>query len=222
MTTPQMEPGLRERKKQQTRRLIADTARRLFAERGFEAVTVAAVAREAEVAEKTVFNYFPTKEDLFYSRLEEFEQELLTAVRGRAPGESIPAAVRDYLMVQRGVFAMEAPGGDAEATEQLLTVTRVITESPALLARERQVFSRYAEALAALIAEETGARPGAIEPRVVANALLGVHRALIDQVRMRALAGASASQVAREVRAHARRAFAMLEEGFGDYGVKET
>jgi MftR C-terminal domain len=98
----------------------------------------------------------------------------------------------------------------------------VITESPALLARERQVFAKYAQALAALIAEETGARPGAIEPQVVANLLLGVHRALIDYVRVRALAGAPASQVARELRARAKRAFELLEDGLGDYGVREA
>ena len=222
MTTSNMGPGLRERKKQQTRQLIADTARRLFAQRGFEAVTVAEVARAAGVAEKTVFNYFPTKEELFYSRLEAFEEELLAAVRERATGESILAAVRGFLMAQRGVFAMRGPGGDEEATEQLRTVTRVITESPALLARERQVFAQYAQALAALIAEETGARPGAIEPQVVANSLLGVHRALIDYVRARALAGAPASQVARELRARANRAFELLEDGLGDYGVREA
>ena len=85
--------GLRERKKQQTRQLIADTARRLFAERGFDAVTVAEIARAAEVAEKTVFNYFPTKEDLFYRRLEGFEDELLDAIRQREPGESVLAAL---------------------------------------------------------------------------------------------------------------------------------
>jgi AcrR family transcriptional regulator len=216
-----MELGLRERKKEQTRRLIADTARGLFAERGFEAVTVAEVARAAGVAEKTVFNYFPTKEELFYSRLEAFEEELLAAVRDRAPGVSILAAVRGFLMASRGVLAMKSPGGDEEATEQLRTVTRVITESPALLARERQVFAQYSQALAALIAEETGARSGAIEPQVVANSLLGVHRALIDYVRERALAGATAAQVGREVRARAQRAFELLEKGIGDYGVRE-
>jgi AcrR family transcriptional regulator len=216
-----MELGLRERKKEQTRRLIADTARGLFAERGFEAVTVAEVARAAGVAEKTVFNYFPTKEELFYSRLEAFEEELLAAVRDRAPGVGILAAVRGFLMASRGVLAIKSPGGDEEATEQLRTVTRVITESPALLARERQVFAQYSQALAALIAEETGARSGAIEPQVVANSLLGVHRALIDYVRQRALAGAPAAQVAREVRARAQRAFALLEEGIGDFGVRE-
>ena len=211
-------PGLRERKKEQTRRLIADTARRLFAERGFDAVTVTEVAREADVAPKTVFNYFPTKEDLFYSRLEAFEEELLAAVREREPGESAIAAFREFLLSQGGVLAIK--GGDGEATRQLRTVTRVITESPALLARERQVISRYEEALAALLAEETGAAAHAVEPRAAANALLGVHRALIAYVRERALAGARASEIRREVRAEARRAFAELERGLGDYAVK--
>ncbi|TMM00918.1 MAG: helix-turn-helix transcriptional regulator, partial [Actinobacteria bacterium] len=58
------ELGLRERKKQRTRELIEATARQLFIERGFEAVPVAEIARAAEVSEATVFNYFPTKEDL--------------------------------------------------------------------------------------------------------------------------------------------------------------
>jgi len=214
------EPGLRERKKQQTRQLIADTARRLFAERGFDRVTVAEVAREADVAEKTVYNYFPTKEDLFYSRLESFEEELLAAIRERPRGETILAAFRSYLLGQGGVLAMRSPGGDDEATRQVRTVTRVITESPALLARERQVFARYTESLATLIAEETGAAPDDVEPWAVANALLGLHRALIDYVRRRTLAGERAAVIAREVRRQAERAFAVLERGLGDYAPK--
>ena len=157
------EPGLRERKKQRTRSLIADSARRLFAERGFDGVTVAEIAREADVSEATVFNYFPTKEDLFYSRLEAFEEELLEAIHRRPPGESVLAAFRGFVLEQRGVLAIE-PGRDEEATEQL-RITRVITESPALLARERQVFARYAESLAALLAEETGSAAADVEPR---------------------------------------------------------
>jgi AcrR family transcriptional regulator len=214
-------PGLRERKKQQTRQLIADTARRLFAERGFDRVTVAEVAREADVAEKTVFNYFPTKEDLFYSRLEDFEEQLLDAIRAREPGETVLTGFRGFLLQQRGIFDLEAHGGDDEATRQLRTVTRVITESPALLAREREVFDRYAAALAALIADETGSAPGDVEPHAVAAALLGVHRALIGYSRERALAGAPASRIARELRAQAERAFARMEDGLGEYAVKE-
>jgi AcrR family transcriptional regulator len=214
------QPGLRERKKQQTRQLIADTARRLFAKRGFDEVTVAEIAREANVAEKTVFNYFPTKEDLFYSQLEAFEERLLDAIRLRGPGESALAAFRGFLLEPRGVFAMDAPGGDAEATRRLRTVTRVITDSPALLARERQVFDHYNDALATLLAEETGSSADDVQPHAVAGALLAVHRALIDYSRRRALAGARASQISRELRAQGRKAFARLEEGLGDYAVK--
>jgi AcrR family transcriptional regulator len=214
-------PGLRERKKQQTRQLIADTARRLFAERGFEGVTVVEVARRADVSEATVFNYFPTKEDLFYSGLEEFEEKLLAAVRERKPGTSVLAAFRDFMLVERGVFDMKAAGGDDEATERVRTITRVITESPALLARERQVFDEYSSSLAALIAEETGAVAGDVLPAAVANALIGVHRSLIDYVRERTMAGARASQISRGVRAQAKTAFAQLEEGLADFAVRE-
>ena len=212
------ETGLRERKKERTRQAIADTARRLFAERGFEAVTVAEIARASDVAEKTVFNYFPTKEDLFYSRLEAFEEELLAAVRDRPGGESVLAAFRGFVMGRRGVFDLR----DEEATEQLRTVTRVITGSPALLAREREVMGRYTEALAALIAEETGAGADAVEPRVAAAALIGVHRSLIDYVRRRALSGDGAPEIGRGVRREAKRAFARLDRGLGDYAVRST
>jgi len=214
------QPGLRERKKQRTRQLIADTARRLFAERGFEAVTVAEVARAAEVAEKTVFNYFPTKEDLFYSRLEAFQEEILSAVRTRKPGQTVLAAFRAFLLQPRGAFDLEASGGDEEATRQLQTMSRVITASPALLARERQVYDQYATALATLIADETGSPGAEVTARAVASALLGAHRALLAYSRERTLAGAPASQVASEVRAQAEQAFAQLEHGLGDYAVR--
>src|SRR3954454_6135390 len=106
----EFEVGLRERKKERTRQLIAETARRLFAERGFEQVTVAEIAREAEVAPATVFNYFPTKEDLFYHRLEAFEEELLGAIRDRGPGASILDAFADWLFGSSGMLA--ARGGE--------------------------------------------------------------------------------------------------------------
>src|SRR5919201_721118 len=97
-------PGLRERKKQQTRQLIAETARRLFTERGFERVTVAEIARAADVSDQTVFNYFPTKEELVYWRLGSFEEELLSTIREREPEESIVAAFGRFLLAQRGLL----------------------------------------------------------------------------------------------------------------------
>src|ERR671934_571005 len=114
--------GLRERKKQQTRQLIAETARSLFAERGFERVTVAEIARAADVSEQTVFNYFSTKEDLVYWRLGSFEEELLTTIRERAAGESALAAFRRFLLAQRGLLGR----ADPEAREQLAAVARMI------------------------------------------------------------------------------------------------
>src|SRR3982750_1827675 len=114
------EGGLRERKKQQTRQLISDTARRLFAERSFDEVPVAEVARAADVSEATVFNYFPTKEDLVYGRMESFEDELLRAVRERPAGESILAAFGGFVLRPRGMLAAD-DGGEA-----LATIARVI------------------------------------------------------------------------------------------------
>jgi AcrR family transcriptional regulator len=209
-------PGLRERKKQETRQLIADTARRLFTERSFDAVPVAEVARAANVSEKTVFNYFPTKEDLVYSRLEAFEDELLAAIRERGPGETVLSAFRRFLFQPRGVFAL-GESDDGTATGRIQAITRMITESPALLARERLVFARYTESLAALIAAESGADADDVEPRVVAGAILAVHRALIDYVRRRTIAGASARTIARGVRAEGDRALRLLEQGLGEY-----
>src|SRR5215210_2971286 len=143
--------GLRERKKQRTREQIAEAARRLFAARGFAKVTVAEVARAADVSEQTVFNYFPTKEDLVYWRLESFEEELLATIRDRAPGESVLAAFGRFVRRPRGLLGRH----DAEARERLAALTRTITESAALLAREQQVFAGYTASLAALIAGET-------------------------------------------------------------------
>ncbi len=215
-----VELGLRERKKQRTRQAIADTAKRLFAERGFDHVTVVEIAREADVAPATVFNYFPTKEDLFYSRLEAFEERLVEAIRDRGPGRSVLDAFAAFLLDGRGVLALRGPDGDEDATARIRTLSRVITESPALLARERQVFDDYARALAALLAEETGAAPGDVTCRAVANALVGLHRALIARVREQALAGAPAAQIRRELEADAQRAIAQLGRGLGGYGVR--
>jgi AcrR family transcriptional regulator len=209
--------GLRERKKQQTRQLIADTARRLFAKRGFEGVTVAEVARAADVAEATVFNYFPTKEDLFYSGLEAFEEALLSAIREREAGESVLAAFGRFVLEPRGLLAAKDP----DAIERLAAITRVITDSPALLAREQQIFTGYTASLAALIADETRAHADAIEPWVVANALMGVHQALVDYTRRQIVAGTRNPRLARQVRAQAKQALAALERGLGDYAVKQ-
>jgi AcrR family transcriptional regulator len=210
------QPGLRQRKKEQTRRLIAETARRLFGERGFERVTVAEIARAAEVSEQTVFNYFPTKEDLVYWRLQSFEDELLATIRDREPGETALAAFRRFLLAERGLLGKQDP----QAREELAALTRMITESPALLAREEQIFAGYSASLAALLADETGADAADLRPSVAANAMMGVHRALVHHARGRVVEGARHPQLAAEVRARAEEALALLDDGLEAYAVK--
>jgi AcrR family transcriptional regulator len=204
-------PGLRERKKARTRQTIGDTALRLFTERGFDQVTVAEVAREAEVSEATLFNYFPTKEDLLFSRMGAYEARLVDAIRDRDSGTSAVAALTEFLL---------RPQHDrlsSRDSESLATIARMITASPALLARERQVFAEHTAELAAVLAEQTHANHQDLAPWVVANALMGVHRAILDSVRRRALAGQPNPSLARDVRFQAERALGLLENGLGDY-----
>jgi AcrR family transcriptional regulator len=209
--------GLRERKKQRTRQLLSETARRLFSERGFEQVSVAEIAREADVSEQTVFNYFPSKEDLVYSGLETFEDQLLSAILERAPGRTVIAAFGEFILEPRGLLA----ANDDTAARQLIAVTRMIAASPALGVREQQILARYTDTLAQLIADETGARAGDLRPYVVANALIGVHRALITYVREQLEAGTTdRRRLARQVRQRGQNALALLADGLGNYAPK--
>jgi AcrR family transcriptional regulator len=208
------QPSLRERKKEKTRQLIGETAHRLFIERGFDAVTVAEVAREADVSEGTVFNYFPTKEELFYSGMEAFEARLIAAVRERPKGDSVLSAFRRF------VLDGTARLGSQEAAETIATAARIIAASRALQAREREVVAEYTNELAALIADEPRTRAHGVEAWTVANALMGVQRALVAHVRAAVLAGRRGRTLATEARAEGRRAFARLERGFADFAVK--
>lgn len=209
------EPGLRERKKQQTRNRIAQAAVRLFAERGFDRVPVAEVARAADVSEATVFNYFPSKEDLVFGGMEAYEAELVDAVRTRPAGVSALDAFRDFLLRPRAALA----AGDPAAVEHIATAARIIAGSPALQARELRSFDQYTADLAELLARESRARTTKIEPWVVANALMGVQRAMKDAVHRHALAGRDGSRIVRDVVAQARAALDVLERGLGGYSV---
>lgn len=208
------EAGLRERKKRQTRQLIAEVARRLFAERSFDVVTVAEVARAANVSEVTVFNYFPTKEELFYGGMRFFEEKLLDAVRERAPEESVLDAFRRPVL--DGLKRLAAD----EAAQVIATAGNLISASPALEAHEREIVARYTRLLADQLAEEAGAKSGDVEAIGVASALMGVQRALVGYVRSSILAGRRGPKLVADARSHAVRGFARLEEGLADYGRK--
>jgi AcrR family transcriptional regulator len=209
MSTP---IGLRERKKQQTRVRILEAALALFAERGFDHVPVVAVAREADVSEATVFNYFPTKEDLVYDGMQAFDEQLLDAVRSRPAGTTVLEAFRDHLLQPRGALSSDDPA----MVEKIATAARIIAGSAALQTREQQVVDRWTRALSELIATERSAHSGDIRPWVVANALMGVHRAMTRAVHDLARQGRSGPSIARTILTQGRRAFDALEQGLTD------
>jgi AcrR family transcriptional regulator len=210
------ELGLRERKKQQTRRVILESAARLFGKRGFELVTVAEIARAADVSEVTVFNYFPSKEDLVFGRMEFFEEKLISAVRGREVGESALAAFRRPVLDGCKELALE------ETAERIVRAGALINSSPALQVRERELAAGYTQALAQVLAEGTRMTPDDVELQGVAGALMSVHRALVIHVRARVLAGRRGPKLVAEVRAQATRAFARLDGGLATYAIRRA
>jgi MftR C-terminal domain len=128
-------------------------------------------------------------------------------------------AFRRFLLQPAGLLA-QLDAGDPQALERLRTVHRMIDASPALHARERRALSGYADALATLLAQETGAAADDVRARVAANAMVGVQRTLIDYVRRRILDDDKPERLATDVRRLGKRAFALLSEGLGDYAAK--
>jgi AcrR family transcriptional regulator len=206
--------GLRERKKLQTRIGISEAARRLFDVRGFEAVTVAEIARAADVSEVTVFNYFPTKEDLFYAGMHFFEEELIEAVVRRPVRQSALAAFR------RRVLEGGENLGERERAAAILKAGRHVAGSASLRAREREIVDEYIARLAGVLAAETGSAPDDVEPAVAAASMMAAHRTLVAYVRARVSAGRRGPALVEDFRGQARRAFARLEKGLGGYAVR--
>jgi AcrR family transcriptional regulator len=207
MDSPASTVGLRARKKQQTRERIASTARHLFEKRGYDAVTVAQVAVTAGLSEATVFNYFPTKDELFFGAgLEQFQARMLDAIRDRPAGESAVAAFIRFTLENI------RHGADPNAAELILAAARILASSPSLQARERELIAATTDALAEGLEPESRSR---FEAWVVANALMGVQRAIVAEVRAEVLAGRPTKAVTIRVRRHATLAFRHLASGLG-------
>jgi len=211
-----VEQGLRERKKLQTRRHIFEVARRLFDERGFESVTVAEVARAADVSEVTVFNYFPTKEDLFYGGMQFFEEQLIEAVRSRPRGEPALKAFRRSLVGSVDGLA------SAQRQEAVVKAARLMSASPSLMMREREIVDRYTRRLAEVLAGETNSDPLDVETMGMAAAMMGVHRALVGYARAQVLAGRRGPELMADMKGQLRRAFGRLERGLDGYAVRRA
>ena len=208
-----MAPGLRERRKQETRQAISDIATVMFADRGFDEVTIAQVADAAGVAKMTVTNYFPRKEDLVFDRAEAVIRNLADLVAARAPGESLLAAIRrDY--------AGRVARADVTLGLSSPAFARMIAGSPALASRARQMQDLRERALGDAIAAETGVDDP--QQRIVAALLASVHRVLDAEASRRSLAGQPREEICAMLAAAATRAFDLLEPSLGGYCIRLT
>jgi AcrR family transcriptional regulator len=203
--------GLRERKKRETRQQISDVATAMFAERGFDAVTISQVAEAAGVAKMTVTNYFPRKEDLVFDRAETVVASLAAAIAARAPGESLLTAIRrDY--------AQAAARADVTLGLSSPEFAAMIEASPVLVSRSREMLDQREQALGDAIAAETGVDDP--QQRVVAALLASVHRVLSAEGWRRSRAGQARPKIVVVLAAEAQRAFDRLEPSLGGYCVR--
>jgi AcrR family transcriptional regulator len=208
-------PGLRERKKAKTRLAISNLATKMFIERGFDHVTVAEVAAAADVSVATIFNYFETKEDLFFDR----DGEIIAAQRRfileRKAGETITSVLHREILaaIDAGLPDLMAEGAGFLGT---------IEGSPALRARVRRGFEKAEALLAETIGEETGAVAGDPTPQIVATMLVAIQRTLMESASAAALRGDAVAPTKRRLRQACDRAFELLEGGMRGYGKKKS
>lgn len=186
------ETGLRELKKIKTRRHIADTAARLFGEHGYEQVSVADVARAAEVSEQTIYNYFSTKHDLVLDRADEIHERLVRRVAERPAGQSPADALREA--------AHQYGERHRYATPERLSgeLPVLCAGSPVIRRLVLESHDKMAGGVAAAIVESCPTIHPAVA-RVHATALISVFQMIVDHIGRRTLAGATPQTVADEL-----------------------
>jgi AcrR family transcriptional regulator len=166
-------PGLRERKKQKTRETIIEVALELFVERGYEETTIAEIADAAEVSPRTIFAYFPSKEDILFCDMPEIQERLAQVLRDRPEGATALDALRDFI-------AGSLSTASNEAHNVVLRRRIVIAGNETLRRNQRARFSPFEHQMAEAIAEDLHARPDDIRPRMVAAALATAFSAIHD------------------------------------------
>jgi len=210
--------GLRESKKARTRQAISDVATQLFAAHGFERVTIAQIAAAADVSVKTVFNYFPTKEDLFFDRAGELVEGLIGAIQSRPPGTTVVQAL--HALAGENLVPFAGTGWralrDAERYDAFRAFMATEHASPALHARRLVIAEAWIPRLTAVLAAELALREEARRAAAFASMIVAVlglrHRALSAAVLERA----SARTVERRVRAAVDEGSARLAGAFAD------
>jgi AcrR family transcriptional regulator len=204
--------GLRERKKARTRQRLSDTATLMFLERGFDAVRVIEVAAACDVSEKTVYNYFPTKESLVLDRWETTAQALRAGLTdtGEHPVDTVQRILAGELAAL--IAWLDAQQDRAAAAGQVRRFGRLIATTPALRAYQSDAMNELVVTTAGLLARGAGLSPDDPEPQLAATALIGlwgVHftalRKYLDGVRspaaVREAVTADVNSAARLIRA---------------------
>jgi AcrR family transcriptional regulator len=170
-------PGLRERKKQRTREAIVDAAFELFTERGFDGTTIADIADAAEIAPRTFFSYFTSKDDVGCHDFEERHEMVASWLRDREPGTNAIDALR------AGIAGTMRDVDPAHLQEKRCR-QRLISENQSLAAHSQHLNGKFAELLAEAVAQDLGDEPTDLRPRLVAAATaatIGVIEDLPDE-----------------------------------------
>ncbi|MEV5803255.1 TetR/AcrR family transcriptional regulator [Streptomyces collinus] len=204
--------GLRERKKARTHAAISEAAIALFLERGFDQVSVAQVAEAAEVSKRTVFAYFPAKEDLVIHRFADHEDESARVVRARPPGTRPLDVLRDHFL---RALRDRDPVTGLNDLPQILAFTRMVHETPAL--RTRAVGFQEGSARMLTEALQDTARVPALTARLAATHVVSTHW-LLSMDNFGALdGGRSADERYPQAVADAENAFTLLAEGLASH-----
>jgi AcrR family transcriptional regulator len=207
--------GLRERKKRLMRQQLSDTATRMFVERGFDVVRVADVAQACGVSEKTVFNYFPTKESLVLDRLE----ATMASLRAGLAEPAVPPVQAALRILDRELSAMtgwlagqDDPAGAAAAMRRFGDLIRA---TPSLRAYQSDMMDQFVAVAAEILAARAGSSwsAGDPEPQIAARALLGLWHVQAESLRKH-LDGPP-GRLDELVTADVRRAARLLESGLG-------
>src|SRR5438132_6074065 len=165
------QPGLRERKKQRTRETIARAAHELFAERGYHATTLPEIAEAADVSTRTIFAYFPSKEDILFSEFPVMKEALAQALAERPEGEEALETVREFILSSHGLEK-------SELEEQL---SRCVESDETLRSHLRARLAQLEELIAAAIAKDIGASEDDLRPHVVAASLTAAFIVLTER-----------------------------------------
>lgn len=207
---------MRERKKAATRLGISDVATALFAEHGFESVTVAQIAEAADVSVKTVFNHFPTKEDLFYDRADEILRALVDAIVDRASGQTVIEALHRLLADRRVPFAEGWSLGDRDGYERYRRFLGTEEASPALRARRLVIAERWTGTVTATVAGELGLDPADPRATTLGALLVAVLTVRGNVLSEAILARLEPAEVERRVRLVVDEAFGRLGPAYAD------